>query len=365
MLDHRPVSRRCGTRLASSCSSCSALYAGDARALIRGGLVDEQTGRALDATFITLTAPGADVFGQVHSLRRTGGKRGRVRPCRCGVRHRPGEAVLGLPLDPGTYRYDLAAEFNAAAGRLAAVTWQKLARLRGDEQPLRVVRVAEYQARGLLHIHAIVIGRISHGEVRLAVSGGENPLTKRRVQPARHGRWQWGPSIKVEPVTASRGLGKYMQKLTGYAVKSAGDDRPNDDFAVRMSRAGARTCRCEHSRAACCDGSNVTDVVRNDGTAVTVAWQSAHARRPCRRHRLARRGWGFRGHVFAASRRWGVTFTQLRAKRAAWCAPPAGGSATPATVVVWTRQPRPSAPGAARGLDPVEQLVTPGRPERR
>ena len=25
------------------------------------------------------------------------------------------------------------------------------------------------------------------------------------------------------------------------------------------------------------------------------------------RHRLARRGWGFRGHVFAASRRWGVT----------------------------------------------------------
>lgn len=81
VLGRRSVERRCGSRLASRCPSCSALYAADDRALIRAGLTDAETGRPLPATFVTLTAPGARVFGQVHSQRRIGGKKGKVRTC--------------------------------------------------------------------------------------------------------------------------------------------------------------------------------------------------------------------------------------------------------------------------------------------
>jgi hypothetical protein len=108
VLRRKAVERRCGSRLASQCPSCSALYAADARALIRAGLTEPGTGQPLPATFVTLTAPGANVFGQVHSQRRSGGKRGKARTCRCGRRHRDGDPLVGLPLNEATYRYDRA-----------------------------------------------------------------------------------------------------------------------------------------------------------------------------------------------------------------------------------------------------------------
>jgi hypothetical protein len=64
VLGRKTVERRCGSRLASRCPSCSALYAAEARALIRAGLMDPETGLPLPATSVTLTAPGANVFGQ-------------------------------------------------------------------------------------------------------------------------------------------------------------------------------------------------------------------------------------------------------------------------------------------------------------
>jgi hypothetical protein len=364
VLDRKTVERRCGSRLASQCPSCSALYAADARALIRAGLTEPGTGRPLAATFVTLTAPGANVFGQVHSLRRSGGKRGKIRTCRCGRRHRDGDPLLGLPLDEATYRYDLAASYNAAAGRLAAVTWQKLGRILGER--LRVVRVMEYQARGLVHVHALVVGTVSQADLDLVVSGGTNPRTGRRIAPVRHGRWSWGPRCHARAVRTGHAdrLGAYMSKVTAYAVKAAGEDRPSGRFAEKMARAGAAGCRCPHPRPDCCDGERTSILTAADGKPVTVAWQSRPSQVPCRRHKLARRGWGYRGHVFAASRNWGTTFGELRAKRAVWAAGRQAGAPTPTpTVVLWERPQyrthRPG-PGAAWSLDSVKKVVTPG-----
>ncbi len=356
VLAQQVVERRCGTRLASVCPSCSALYAGDARALIRSGLTDPMTGERVELTFVTLTAPGADVFGPVHSQRRAGGKRGKARRCPCRRTHRDGDPLLGTPVRPRTYRYDLAADYNSAAGRLAAVTWQKLARIIGHDGPLRVARVMEFQARGLVHVHALVAARISQADLDLVVSGGLNPRTGRRIQAARHGRWSWGPRCRADRVSGrdEGRVGHYMTKVVAYAVKAAGEERPNSAHAARMTEAGAGSCRCGLASPDCRYGSRVGVATHDDGTVSSFAWQTPTAQRPCRRHVLARRGWGFRGHVFAASRRWGTTFSALRAKRAAW----RGGSAADAAHVVTVWVPAGRAPGAARRLDSVQHIVT-------
>jgi hypothetical protein len=247
------------------------------------------------------------------------------------------------------------------------VTWQKLGRILGER--LRVVRVMEYQRRGLVHVHALVIGTLTRADLALVVSGGINPRTGRRIQPARHGAWSWGPSCDAQPVPpgADGRIGAYMTKVVGYAVKSAGEGMPSGSHAERMAEAGARSCRCAHPSPDCCDGAPVSVFTRDDGSTYGVAWQTPAAELPCRRHRLARNGWGYRGHVFAASRNWGTTFMELRAKRAAWHGGRKDADAT--HIVAWERMPQQTRrvltsavrrPGAARPLDSVEQVVTPG-----
>ena len=128
--------------------------------------------------FATLTAPS---FGPVHA-RRMRGKT--VLPCRprrdakarrcphgrdisCPTRHAETDPRLGQPMCPDCYDYESAVLFNA----YAAVLWRRfitylprhLARRLGITQKLlrslvriRFVKVAEYQARGVVHFHAVI-----------------------------------------------------------------------------------------------------------------------------------------------------------------------------------------------------------------
>ena len=172
----------CGNRRESVCPSCSATYKRDARQLVRAGLVGgkgvPESVAEHPCVFATLTAPS---FGPVHSRRERGGK---VLPCRprrdaskracphgrdisCPVRHSPDDPRLGRPMCPGCYDYERAVLFNAGAGKL----WQRfltylprrLARQAGirvkDARQLvkaRFVKVSEYQARGVVHFHAVI-----------------------------------------------------------------------------------------------------------------------------------------------------------------------------------------------------------------
>jgi hypothetical protein len=172
----------CGNRRESVCPACSAVYKRDARQLVRAGLAGgksiPETVAAHPCVFATLTAPS---FGPVHS-RRMRGKT--VLPCRprrdakarrcphgrdisCPVRHGEHDPRLGRPLCPDCYDYQAAVLFNAHAPdlwrRFTTYLPRHLARQAGITQRelrtqvrIRYVKVAEYQARGVVHFHAII-----------------------------------------------------------------------------------------------------------------------------------------------------------------------------------------------------------------
>jgi hypothetical protein len=170
----------CGNRRETVCPACSATYKRDARQLVRSGLAGgkgiPETVAEHPCVFATFTAPS---FGLVHARRERNGKvlpcrarRNRTvcphgRPASCPIRHRDKDPRLGRPLCLECYDYDSAVVFNACAGQL----WRRfrtylpreLARLRGLTQREadalvrpRYVKVAEYQARGVVHFHAII-----------------------------------------------------------------------------------------------------------------------------------------------------------------------------------------------------------------
>src|SRR5215467_8759190 len=172
----------CGNRRESVCPACSAVYKRDARQLVRAGLLG---GKGVPASvtahpcvFATFTAPS---FGPVHS-RRMRGKA--VLPCRprrdhkvrtcphgrdisCPVRHGEDDPRLGRALCPDCYDYQAAVLFNLHAAdlwrRFTTYLPRHLARLAGLTQrqlralvAVRFVKVAEYQARGVVHFHAVI-----------------------------------------------------------------------------------------------------------------------------------------------------------------------------------------------------------------
>jgi hypothetical protein len=177
-----PLYVDCGNRREEICPHCSQVYKRDARQLVLAGLVGGKgvPGSVAEhpCVFATFTAPS---FGPVHARRERGGK---VLPCRprrdankrvcphgrdisCNVRHTPEDPRLGRPLCPDCYDYDEAVIFNAGAPLLwrRFVTYlpRHLARVAGISVKAcrelvkpRFVKVYEYQARGVIHFHAVI-----------------------------------------------------------------------------------------------------------------------------------------------------------------------------------------------------------------
>jgi len=171
---HRPHWRYvpCGTRYADECQPCADRYAAQMRAVIQGGLTTHAGGRAIA---FTLTAPGADMFGDAPGARRPTNK----------------------PFD-----YARAVAWNACLRQAVHDFVQRVKRSvearggrRGDVAYWIVV---EFQQRGLGHVHGIVCGATgddiitaAHGKhadsgprrVHLSVQseGGPSSLPRRRV----------------------------------------------------------------------------------------------------------------------------------------------------------------------------------------
>ncbi len=173
----------CGNRREHVCPACSGIYKKDAQQIIRSGLTGgkgiPETVTGHPCAFATLTAPG---FGPVHTTRT--GKRGQLLPCRprrdasqrrcphgrdisCPRHHQPDDPRLGKPMCPDCYDYTGHVLFNALAPelwrRFTIYLPRQLARLSGVTQKhlctqvtVRFVKVAEYQARGIIHYHAII-----------------------------------------------------------------------------------------------------------------------------------------------------------------------------------------------------------------
>lgn len=324
-ITNHAYAKPCGSRLAAKCSHCSNVYRGDAISVLQSGLKGSENS-TVPFTFITFTAPGADVFGHTHQRVVVIAKSGRSHVSWCGCRqvHAEDDEFIGTPLDPATYRFDRAADFNAHASRLLTVTMQRLGRVVGRK--LSYARVAEFQTRGLIHFHVIVKGIVTERSVQTVVRGGvdlrivednesRGPGTglRRRnanVKAARHGEWTWGAQVDVQRVLPGGkfGVGAYLTKLLCYAVKGT-DTSANGPYNHRrkMQRAALSTHKCKKGMD-CALGSRLLP----DGRSF---YQSDQSRRFCRGHQLAYNGWGFRGHVLAFSRKWGVTFKEVRNKR--------------------------------------------------
>lgn len=172
--------KACENRREAVCAPCAERYRCDAWQLIaaglRGGKGVPESVTGHPAVFVSLTAPS---FGPVHSHRLDAdGRPARCRPRRdgpvcphglplgCNERHAADDPCLGEPLCPDCFDYVGAVVWNNLIGELWRRTpiylERQLAALLGIKQKrlhelVRVsyIKVAEYQHRGLVHLHVI------------------------------------------------------------------------------------------------------------------------------------------------------------------------------------------------------------------
>jgi len=362
----------CGNRRESVCPSCSQVYKRDARQLVRAGLAGgkgvPESVAAHPCVFATFTAPS---FGPVHA-RRMRGKT--VLPCRprrdaksrrcphgrdisCPARHAEHDPRLGRALCGDCYDYTAAVLFNAHAGHL----WRRfttylprhLARLAGMTQNelrarvrVRYVKVAEYQARGVVHFHAVIrldrapqvggehlydppdphftTGLLCQAIERAAAAVAVTVDT--RANPG----WpaltlRFGAQVDTKPLSHGDGLpgsgGKLSVQAVGnyiakYATKAL--DAPGlPDQPLRSARDLDRLRCHRHYKQLITTawelGGGHYVPARVRGT----AWELGQGRYVLARSRLCK--WahmlGHGGHFLTKSRRYSVTFGQLRRDR--------------------------------------------------
>lgn len=174
--------RACGNRRADVCPACARTYARDTFELIRAGLLGGKTIPATVADnpllFATLTAPS---FGHVHGPRPHAGQpseglcrpRDKTklcehgRPVGCMRRHTLDDPANGSPICDDCYDWESAVVWQWWAPELwrrttIAIRRALAKRLGVAESTLRTVaslqyaKVAEYQARGVVHFHAMI-----------------------------------------------------------------------------------------------------------------------------------------------------------------------------------------------------------------
>jgi uncharacterized Zn-finger protein len=331
----------CGNRRASRCPACSEMYRGDAFALIRAGLAgDDAKGVSTELAshprvFVTFTAPS---FGPVHRRVMRGGQglSCRQRPnesvCRhgraasCAIRHDEDDPALGQALCPDCFDYVGAVLWNAHVPalwhRLVTAITRALASEAGVSRTalrrllrLRFAKVAEFQRRGLVHLHAIF--RLdgpgpgvtappawASTELLADVIAATAARTSLQTDGPDGGRISicWGVQMEVRAIrTGGEGEGSeasvsgYVAKYATKAAESAG----GLDRRIRSAYEIERLAVTDHAR-------------RLMGACWLLGGMPAF-------EELRLREWahmlGFRGHFLTKARRYSVTFGELRAAR--------------------------------------------------
>jgi hypothetical protein len=334
----------CGNRRETVCPACSAVYKRDARQLVRAGLTG---GKGIPESiaehpcvFATFTAPS---FGPVHA-RRMRGKT--VMPCRprrdhrlrvcphgrdisCARRHPEADPRLGRPMCPDCYDYPAAVLFKAAAGdlwrRFTTYLPRHLARQLGTTQTrlrefarIRYVKVAEYQARGVVHFHAIIRLDAPGDDYRPPPPGLGTGLLCDAISAAAA-----AAVITAEPATGPAITLRFGRQL---------DLRPLRDHAVTSGKLTAQAVGNYIAKYAtkALDAPGVPDrplrsrldldhlhCAAHYRQMITTAWQLGGGQLAPTKHRLCK--WahmlGYGGHFLTKSRRYSVTFGQLRTAR--------------------------------------------------
>lgn len=332
---------RCGNRREHVCPACSRTYARDTFAMITAGV---SGGKTVPTTvthnpllFVTLTAP---TFGPVHTATGDGSRchpRIRLGACEHGRRrsctrvHDPGDPVVGAPICPDCYDTtsavvwqwwapELWRRFTIALRRaLAGLLGVRESRLK-DVASVQYAKVAEYQARGMVHFHALIRldGPAEHGigapattdadtlteAVRRAVAVVEYVApavddddvprrlvfgTQTDIRTVRAGHRPDDPDGPITPGQVAGYLAKYATKDATDITGNSGRDRPHLAVLRQVAREFA-------DRAIDADG--VHSPYFQLGRWV---------------HML-----GFRGHFSTKSRRFSITLGRLRRARQRW-----------------------------------------------
>jgi hypothetical protein len=329
----------CGNRRAGRCPSCSTVYRRDAYSLVRAGLAGDQA-RGVSAelaghprVFATLTAPS---FGAVHRRVVRGAstlpcRRGaneatcsHGRPLSCRIRHGQGDPALGQPLCPDCYDYEGAVLWNAHAGVLWRRTTIAMSRLLaaragvsrteiGDLVRLSFVKVAEFQTRGLVHLHVIL--RLDGPDRSAPPSWATTELlaeivaaaalqTRLRIKRPDGAQLEirWGSQFDVRPIRRNAEGECSDVRVAGYLAKYATKAAENAGGADRRLRSAYEIGQLA-----------VTDHAR---TMMATCWRLGG---DPRYEHLRLRAWahmlGFRGHFLTKARRYSVTFGTLRTAR--------------------------------------------------
>jgi hypothetical protein len=332
--------KACGTRRAARCPPCAEVYRADAYQLLRAGLAGgkgvPQTVAGHPRLFVTFTAPG---FGPVHSGRI---RRGRVqvcrparpearcphgRPVRCGLRHVANDPALGTPICMDCYDYTRAVVWNALAPQLWKRTTiylrRTLARCAGLTMAqfraaarVSYVKVAEYQARGAVHLHVVVRldGLDPYGPPPawasvelLAAALRQTAAQVALACPLGGPPVRWGDQLDLHPIhpgTGEQSAGQVAGYLAKYATKateglSAALDRPITSL-TQLNRLPMPEHTSRLVRACWSLG-------RQPATATLGLRRWAHML-------------GYGGHCLTKSHRYSTTFRALRAARRAWTA---------------------------------------------
>nr|WP_269853898.1 replication initiator [Streptomyces sp. RPT161] len=329
---------RCRNRRATVCPACSRLHAGDTYHLVRAGLIG---GKTVPATvrerprlFLTLTAPS---FGAVHRAtngercqpRRDGGHCVHDRAVGCGLVHADTDPQVGQPLCPVCYDYPAHILWHAHAGRLWKAFTDNLynhlaARVGYARTDLRrtvrisYAKVAEYQRRAVVHVHAVV---------RLDGNGGpEDPppawatadLLAQTVRTAAAAvnlhtpYWPalgeheltWGAQLDIRPLRAfGAGEGLADDAVAAYVAKYI--TKGANETGVGTDHRIADLAEIDHA-----------PVSRHVRTLMRTCWRLGGLSELAP---LRLRSWahtlGYRGHILTKSRCYSTTYAALRAER--------------------------------------------------
>jgi hypothetical protein len=267
--------------------------------------------------FATLTAPS---FGPVHSRPDDG------RPCRCGRRHAEDDPMLGEAIDPATYDYVGAVLWNwyapALSNRFVVELVRVLAARAGlsEHEFRKLVRVAyvkaaEFQARGLVHFHAII--RIDDAEDRALAPSADISADELAAAIGQAGRRAcFSGHVGGGEVVELR----FGEQLHARVVQDGTDDEACDPGQV-AAYVAKYSCKGSHEQITGRGAS--PEQLRERGVPEQLVQMAMAAIRLSERPGLGAVGeWrhmlGFRGHFVTKSRGYSTNLGTLRADRAQW-----------------------------------------------
>jgi hypothetical protein len=212
--------KACGNRRETRCPACATVYRDDARHLVRAGLAG---GKGVDEA---VHFPGAGLEQRTIPRHCAHG-----RPLQCSGTHLGDDPDLGSPVCSDCYDFEGAVLHNAVTPELWRRTTiylqRQLAAVLGTTQAecrrrvrLATCRAAEFQRRGVVHLHAVVRADPADPD--------EPPVTVDQLTiaclraatavsvPHPRGVARWGEQVDVQPIE-----GDDAQRVAGYIAKYA------------------------------------------------------------------------------------------------------------------------------------------------